>query len=58
YGAEILAFISEEVFHLLDAPPVRVTAPDVPIPFAPSLEAAYRPSASKIKRELLNLIEY
>lgn len=58
YGAEIVAFVAEQVFHLLDAPPVRVTAPDVPIPFAPSLEAAYRPSVGKIKRELLNLIEY
>lgn len=58
FGAEILAFISEQAFHLLDAPPVRVTAPDVPVPFAPSLEAAYRPNAARIRRELVNLIEY
>jgi len=58
FGAEITAFVSEQAFHLLDAPPVRVAAPDVPIPFAPTLEAAYRPSAGRIKRELMNLIEY
>ena len=48
----------EKAFHLLDAPVSRVTAPDVPVPFAPELEAAYRPNAEKIAQALVELIEY
>lgn len=58
FGAEIAALISEKAFHLLDAPVGRVTAPDVPVPFAPELEAAYRPNADKIHQALVELIEY
>lgn len=42
-GAEIAATLAEKAFEWLDAPLVRVTAPDTPIPFAPALEAAYLP---------------
>ena len=45
-------------FHLLDAPIMRVAAPDVPIPFAPTLESVYRPSAVTIVEALRELIEY
>lgn len=58
FGAELAALISEKAFHLLDAPVGRVTAPDVPVPFAPELEAAYRPNADKIAQALVELIEY
>ena len=58
FGAELAALISEKAFHLLDAPVSRVTAPDVPVPFAPELEAAYRPNAEKIAQALVELIEY
>ena len=58
FGAELAAQISEKAFHLLDAPVSRVTAPDVPVPFAPELEAAYRPNAEKIAQALVELIEY
>lgn len=58
FGAELAAVVAERAFHLLDAPVKRVTAPDVPIPFAPELENAYRPNAEKIATELVDLIEY
>ncbi len=58
FGAELAALIGEKSFHLLDAPVSRVTAPDVPVPFAPELEAAYRPNAEKIAQALVELIEY
>ncbi len=58
FGGEIAALVSEKAFHLLDAPVGRVTAPDVPVPFAPELEAAYRPNADKILQALVDLIEY
>jgi pyruvate/2-oxoglutarate/acetoin dehydrogenase E1 component len=47
---ELAALVAEKAFHLLDAPVSRVTAPDVPVPFAPELEAAYRPNAEKSRR--------
>ncbi len=34
-GAEIAATLAEKAFEWLDAPVLRVTAPDTPIPFAP-----------------------
>ena len=58
FGAELAAVIAERAFHLLDAPVVRLTAPDCPIPFAPELEKAYRPSAGKIYDALVELLEY
>jgi pyruvate/2-oxoglutarate/acetoin dehydrogenase E1 component len=58
FGAELAAMVAERAFHLLDAPVRRVTAPDVPVPFAPELENAYRPNAEKISAALIELIEY
>jgi pyruvate/2-oxoglutarate/acetoin dehydrogenase E1 component len=58
FGAELAAMVAEKAFHLLDAPVRRLTAPDVPVPFAPELEGAYRPNAEKIEAALLELIEY
>jgi pyruvate/2-oxoglutarate/acetoin dehydrogenase E1 component len=58
FGAELAALVAEQAFHLLDAPVRRLTAPDVPVPFAPELEKAYRPSAERIQRALVELIEY
>ncbi len=47
-GSEVAALVSERCFYSLDAPPVRLTAPDTPAPYSPPLEDAYRPSAEKI----------
>jgi 2-oxoisovalerate dehydrogenase E1 component beta subunit len=47
-GAEIAALISEEAFEWLDAPIRRLGGLDVPVPFSPPLEDAYRPGAAKI----------
>jgi pyruvate/2-oxoglutarate/acetoin dehydrogenase E1 component len=58
FGAEIAAMIAERGFDLLDAPVMRVTAPDVPVPFAPALEAVYRPTAAAIGKALRELTEY
>lgn len=58
FGAELAALVAEKTFHLLDAPVIRVTAPDVPVPYAPELENAYRPNADKIAKALVELIEY
>jgi 2-oxoisovalerate dehydrogenase E1 component beta subunit len=47
-GAEVSSIISEQAFEWLDAPIGRLTGLDVPVPFSPPLEDAYRPNAEKI----------
>jgi pyruvate/2-oxoglutarate/acetoin dehydrogenase E1 component len=47
-GAEISCLINEQLFGELDAPVVRVTAPNTPIPFARPLEQAYLPKVEDI----------
>lgn len=47
-SAEIAAGIMENFGEYLQAPILRVASPDVPVPFSPVLENAYRPDAEKI----------
>ncbi|MFO7634392.1 MAG: alpha-ketoacid dehydrogenase subunit beta [Caldilinea sp.] len=47
-GAEIAAIIAEEAFAWLDAPVQRIGGLDVPVPFSPPLEDAYRPNADRL----------
>ncbi len=48
FGAELVARLTEEHFSSLKAAPLRIAALDMPVPFAPELEEAYRPSKDKI----------
>ncbi len=54
-GAEIMAVINEECFYELDAPPVRVSAANVPIPYNHTLEKAAIPNAKDIVRAVLKM---
>ena len=47
-GATIVSTIQEEAFDDLDAPVLRVTQADVPMPYAKSLEKAAKPSAERV----------
>lgn len=47
-GAEIAARMADIGFDELDAPIVRVAAPFVPVPFAPSLEEQYQPQEADV----------
>ena len=47
-AAEISAIVAEEAFSSLRAPIIRVTAPNMQIPFSPSLESHLYPTADKI----------
>ena len=47
-GAEIAARMVDIGFHELDGPIIRVAAPFMPVPFAQSLEASYRPDPRKV----------
>ena len=41
WGSEILASVTSRAFGSLKAAPFRITAPDVPVPYAKDLEARY-----------------
>ncbi|HEV2630471.1 MAG TPA: pyruvate dehydrogenase complex E1 component subunit beta [Pseudolabrys sp.] len=47
-GAEIAARLMEHAFDYLDAPVVRVTGKDVPMPYAANLEKLALPSAAEV----------
>jgi len=47
-GAQIVALIQEEAFDDLDAPVLRVTQADVPMPYAKNLEVLAKPSAQRV----------
>jgi 2-oxoisovalerate dehydrogenase E1 component beta subunit len=58
-ASEVAALIAEEAFAYLDAPVMRVAAPDVPaMPFSPSLEHAFMIDADKIETALRKLIAF
>jgi 2-oxoisovalerate dehydrogenase E1 component beta subunit len=57
-AGEIAAVINEEAFEHLDGPVVRVTAPDAPVPFAPTLEDAFLPSVGDIVAAAKALARY
>ena len=54
-GAEISAFVAEELIDYLDAPIKRLGAPFVPTPFSPALEKLVKISADDIVREVKSL---
>ena len=47
-GAEICALVCDKAFDYLDAPPLRVCAEDVPLPYAANLEKLALPNVEKI----------
>jgi len=58
-GAEVSALIAEHAFDSLDSPVIRVAGPNIPaMPFAPTLEAAFMPTADKIEAALRRLLDY
>ena len=57
-AGELAVSITESVFDYLDAPIVRVTAPDTPVPYSPPLEDAFLPNASKVVEKARWLARY
>jgi len=55
-AAEISATICEETFDYLDAPIIRISAPDIPIPFSYELEKLYMPDKDDIIKAVTKLI--
>jgi 2-oxoisovalerate dehydrogenase E1 component beta subunit len=57
-GAEVAAFIGEELFEQLDGPIMRVAARDAPVPFAATLEEAIIPGTRHILDAVRRLAAY
>jgi pyruvate dehydrogenase E1 component beta subunit/2-oxoisovalerate dehydrogenase E1 component beta subunit len=57
-AAEVVALASGDGFHLLDAPPARINALDVPIPSHPDLFRAQRPDAERIAAKVLETLSF
>ena len=57
WGAEVAARLSEAAFFYLDAPVVRVAAPDTPAPYSPALERIFVPDVEKIVTAARALIQ-
>ncbi len=54
-GGEIAALVAEEAIDALDAPIVRVAAPDCPVPFSAPLEDAFLPQPNQIVEQAKSL---
>jgi len=57
-AGEIAAIINEEAFDDLDAPIVRITALDTPVPFSPPQEEYFLPKVADVVREARKLKAY
>jgi 2-oxoisovalerate dehydrogenase E1 component beta subunit len=57
-AGEIAAIISEEAFEYLDAPILRITAPDTPVPYSPPLEEFFLPKVSDVLNTARKLASY
>ncbi|EPR43487.1 Transketolase domain-containing protein [Desulfovibrio sp. X2] len=56
YGAELAATVAESCWDALKAPPRRVAAPDIPVPFSQPQEAFYRPSAARVAQAVREMM--
>jgi pyruvate/2-oxoglutarate/acetoin dehydrogenase E1 component len=58
FAGEILARISQDAFELLDAPPMRVTRMDTPVPWVQPLELFVLPSIEKVTEAALRICRF
>ncbi len=52
FGAELVARLGAEHWGTLKAPPLRLASLDLPVPFAPELEAVFRPNRDQVIERL------
>ena len=53
WGAEIVSIVADEAFYDLDAPPVRITTPHIPLPAADNLEDMVLPTVDRIAERVI-----
>ena len=58
FGAEIAAYLTENIFFDLDAPPRRLAMPDVPNPHNPGLMDAVVPNLERISSAMQDLLDF
>ncbi len=58
FAGEVIARITTNAFDLLDAPPVRITRLDTPVPWVKPLELHVLPSVEKIVQAALKTVKY
>jgi pyruvate dehydrogenase E1 component beta subunit len=56
-AGEIAAIIGEQAFDWLDAPVLRIAAPNVPIPFSRTLEPRVIPSREQVAAKVRELVK-
>ncbi len=57
-AGELAVSLTETVFEYLDGPILRVTAPDTPVPYSPTLEDAFLPNPDKVMEKARWLLRY
>ena len=57
WGTPVAAEVASENFQDLVAPIARVTTPNVPVPFAPNLEARFLPTAEEVALQVTSLVD-
>ena len=57
WGTEVAAHIATAAFGDLKAPVLRITAPDVPVPYGRELEQRYLPSAEYVNTQIESLLD-
>jgi pyruvate dehydrogenase E1 component beta subunit len=55
-ASDVAALCVDKGFDFLNAPVKKVTAPHAPVPFCPTLEDAYVPSAAKVAEAVRSLL--
>jgi pyruvate/2-oxoglutarate/acetoin dehydrogenase E1 component len=56
WGSEICAEITAELFGDLLAPPMRITCPDVPVPYPAHLERLYLPQVDEVTKQITEYV--
>ncbi|MGI8702203.1 MAG: alpha-ketoacid dehydrogenase subunit beta [Nocardioidaceae bacterium] len=57
WGHEVVSTVTSVAFADLQAPPFRITSPDVPVPYSPTLEARHLPSRDYVASQLSRYLE-
>jgi pyruvate dehydrogenase E1 component beta subunit len=57
FGGEIAALAAEKAFDALKAPVMRVTAPDIPVPFSKPMEDFYIPNENSLMQAVRRIFQ-
>ena len=57
WGTGIVSLVASQCLGTLRAPPLRVTAPDAPVPYGAALEQRYVPSAEYLSAQVKSLLQ-